>query len=238
MAQSATAPRSTDRRARAGDPVDQRRDQMLRAAAELIAERGFSETRIADVASRVDASSALVIYYFNTKDELLTEALRYSENSFYEASAEMLARTPLLHDRLEMLVRLTCVPRAEEIPGSWGLWFDLWAQAFRHPQVAKDRLELDARWRDTITRLVEEGIASREIPPTDAQDFAVTWSVLLDGLSIQVALDDPVVTVDRAFDIAMTFAVRELGLTPRGHKRGKRGRAKPHRAVDAAAAKR
>jgi AcrR family transcriptional regulator len=237
MAQSATAPGSTDRHARAADPVDQRRDQMLRAAAELIAERGFSETRIADVASRVDASSALVIYYFRTKDELLTEALRYSENCFYDATAEMLARTPLLRDRLETLVRLTCVPQTEnDIPGSWGLWFDLWAQAFRHPQVAKDRLELDARWRDTIARLVEEGITSGEIPPTDAQDFAVTWSVLLDGLSIQVALDDPVVTVDRAFDIAMTFAVRELRLPPRKAARSKRGRAKTRRPADPAAA--
>ena len=43
---------------------------------QLIAERGFSETRIADVAQRVGASPALVIYYFGTKDSLLTEALR------------------------------------------------------------------------------------------------------------------------------------------------------------------
>jgi AcrR family transcriptional regulator len=209
---------------------------MLRAAAELIAERGFSETRIADVASRVDASSALVIYYFGTKDVLLTEALRYSENRFYEASAEMLARVPSLRDRLEMLVRLTCVPQSDnDIPGSWGLWFDLWAQAFRHPQVAEDRLELDARWRDTIARIVDEGIASGEVAATDAQAFAVTWSVLLDGLSIQVALDDPVVTVDRAFDIAMTFAVRELGLAPGTRARAKGSRAKPRRVARAKA---
>ena len=42
--------------------ADARRDQMLAAAAQLIAERGFSDTRIADVAKRVGASPALVIY--------------------------------------------------------------------------------------------------------------------------------------------------------------------------------
>ena len=67
----------------AKDAPDQRREQMLRAAAELIGERGFSETRIADVARRSGASPALVIYYFGTKDRLLTEALRYSEDAFY-----------------------------------------------------------------------------------------------------------------------------------------------------------
>ena len=64
---------------------------MLAAAAQLIAERGFSETRIADVADRVGASPALVIYYFGTKDSLLTAALRWSESAFY-AAAERDAR--------------------------------------------------------------------------------------------------------------------------------------------------
>ena len=80
-----------------GDAVaDVRRDQMLAAAATLIAERGFSDTRIADVAERVGASPALVIYYFGTKDSLLTEALRWSERSFYAATEEMLRSTSSL----------------------------------------------------------------------------------------------------------------------------------------------
>lgn len=57
-----------------------RRIQMLRTAAELICERGFSDTRIADVAKRAGVSSALVIYYFGTRDRLLVDALRHSRN--------------------------------------------------------------------------------------------------------------------------------------------------------------
>jgi AcrR family transcriptional regulator len=51
---------------------------MLAAASTLIAERGFSDTRIADVAKRVGASPALVIYYVATPDTLLPEALLWS----------------------------------------------------------------------------------------------------------------------------------------------------------------
>ena len=137
---------------------------MLIAAAELIAERGFSETRIADVARRVGASPALVIYYFGTKDSLLTAALRYSEEPFYTSCAEMLAKTPNIGERLENLARMTCVPDADEgITGTWGLWFDLWAQAFRHPDVARDRVELERRWRTTIEDVVKQGIEAGEI---------------------------------------------------------------------------
>src|SRR6218665_1975012 len=103
-----------------------RRIQMLRAAAELICERGFSETRIADVAKRSGASSALVIYYFGTRDRLLVDALRHSEESFYAAAEDMLAEVGSLRERLSMLIRWTCMPEGgdDEIPGAWGLWFD------------------------------------------------------------------------------------------------------------------
>jgi AcrR family transcriptional regulator len=191
---------------------DQRRDQMLEAAALLIAQRGFSETRIADVADRVGASPALVIYYFGTKAHLLTEALRYSENTFYAAAEEMLAATASLRQRLETLVELTCVPDgAGDLPGAWGLWFDLWAQAFRQPQIERDRIELDKRWRSMIERVVRDGVEASEIGAVDAEEFAVTFSSLLDGLSIQVALRDPDVDPARASRIAMRFASRELG---------------------------
>jgi AcrR family transcriptional regulator len=190
-----------------------RRNDMLRAAAELICERGFGETRIADVAKRAKASSALVIYYFGTRQRLLVDALRYSEGNFYDAAEKMLAEVTSARERLSLLVRWTCVPEnAGDVPGAWGLWFDLWAQAFRHPEVKQDRADLDARWRTLIVDVVKAGQASGEIGRVDARAFALTFSALLDGLSIQVALEDPEVDPDKAYKIAMAYAERELGL--------------------------
>ncbi|MGH3507430.1 MAG: TetR/AcrR family transcriptional regulator [Nocardioidaceae bacterium] len=194
--------------------ADARRDQMLAAAAQLIAERGFGDTRIADVAARVGASPALVIYYFGTKDTLLTEALRWSEQSFYAAADDMLTATTAIVKRLETLVAWTCLPQAaEDMPGAWGLWFDLWAQAFRHPEVKKDRVELDQRWRAMIARVVRDGMESGEIATVDVEEFAIAFAALLDGLSIQTALEDPVVDGDRAYQVAMRFASTSLGFS-------------------------
>jgi AcrR family transcriptional regulator len=202
-----------------------RRTEMLRAAAELICERGFGETRIADVAKRAGVSSALVIYYFGTRDRLLVDALRHSEESFYEAAEKMLAEVTSLRERLSLLIKWTCVPQTDtEIPGAWGLWFDLWAQAFRHDEVKAGRVELDARWRRMIVDAVKSAEASDELDvEVDARLFALEFSALLDGLSIQVALADPEVDSDVAYKIAMRFAERELNL-PSTTKRRARSR--------------
>ena len=188
-----------------------RRIEMLRAAAELICERGFGDTRIADVARRAGVSSALVIYYFGTRDRLLVDALRYSEESFYEAAEQMLAEVPSLRERLSLLVQWTCVPEgSDELPGAWGLWFDLWAQAFRHDEIKAGRAEADSRWRKMIVHALD----SSELSAKEKRSFALEFSALLDGLSIQVALEDPEVDSELAYDIAMHFAERELNLPP------------------------
>jgi AcrR family transcriptional regulator len=202
-----------------------RRIEMLRAAAELICERGFGDTRIADVAKRAGVSSALVIYYFGTRDRLLVDALRYSEESFYSAAEQMLSEVSALRERLSLLIRWTCVREGnEEIPGAWGLWFDLWAQAFRHDEIKSDRAELDARWREMIVDAIESADASEFDAKVDARMFALEFAALLDGLSIQVALDDPEIDSDLAYDIAMRFAERGLDLAPA--KKRVNGRAK------------
>ena len=196
---------------REGAASDGRREQMLVAAAELIAERGFAQTRIADVAERIGASPGLVVYYFATKDRLLTEALRHSESAFYVAADELLHSQTTLAERLETLVELTFESKsAADFAGSWGLWFDLWTQAFRHPQVAVDRRELDDQWRNLIIRVVRAGIDNGEIEEVDAEQFAVTWAALLDGLSVQVALEDPHVNAARAKSLALRIAALEL----------------------------
>jgi AcrR family transcriptional regulator len=61
-----------------------RRPQLLEAAAGVIAERGIASTRIADIAERAGTSSPAILYWFESKDELLAEALTVEEERFYE----------------------------------------------------------------------------------------------------------------------------------------------------------
>jgi AcrR family transcriptional regulator len=204
--------------------ADHRREQMLRAALEVIAERGYADTRIADVAERTGISPALVIYYFKTKDQLLTEAIRYSEDSWYADGQRRLAALPTATARVEEIVAMCCLPEADAEPHySWLLWLDFWALAARNPEVAVLRQNADERWRDLISSLVISGQEAGEFRAVDPGGFAILLSALLDGMAIQIALEDPVVGPERAFDLSMRFIADQLGFEWSGD-RTKRGR--------------
>jgi AcrR family transcriptional regulator len=205
---------------RAGDgaeatgTADQRRTQMMAAALQVISERGYADTRIADVAERAGISPALVIYYFKTKDQLLTEAIRYYEDSWYTVGQARMARLGTAAARVEEIVAMNCLPEADPEPGSsWQLWLDFWAQAARNVEVASVRRKSDERWRDEICSLVIAGQEAGEFREVDPPGFAICLSALLDGLTIQIALDDPGVDPVGAFELSMQFVADRLGFT-------------------------
>jgi AcrR family transcriptional regulator len=204
----------------AGKDTVQRREQLLRAALDVIVARGYAETRIADVAEHAGISPALVIYYFKTRDQLLTEALRYSEDAWYAAGTERLAAIPSAVGRLTELIAMTCLPDIDPgtqsgKPTEWLLWLDLWALSPRNAGVAAVRRKFDERWRQAIETTVLAGQEAGEFGAgTDAAEFAITLSALLDGMAVQIALEDPDVPPSRAYDLAMRYAAGQLGFPP------------------------
>ena len=203
-------------------PAEERREQLLRAALAVIVERGFADTRIADVAERAGTSPALVIYYFKTRDALLTEALRYSEDAWYAAGVKRLADIPTAAGQLTTLIAMTCLAEPDLPSSGWLLWLDLWALSPRNPGVAAVRREFDERWRRAIAEIVTRGQQRGEFAPgstpnsapTSAEDFTLTLSALLDGIAVQIALEDPDFTPARAYDLAMAYAAERLGFVP------------------------
>src|SRR4051794_17003227 len=111
--------------------TQKRRTQMLEAAAEVIGERGLCDTRIADVAERAGLSPALVVYYFGSKEKLLTEALAYAEDLFYIEAFRELTGIEGAAGRLARLIELACPPEERRgTAGSWGFGGEFWCRGF------------------------------------------------------------------------------------------------------------
>jgi AcrR family transcriptional regulator len=200
---SGTATRSRDRH-----------QEIVEAAARVITERGLAETRIADIAEQAGVSPGLILYYFESKDRLLSEALTYANDQFYLRMSREIRRIPSAREQLRRLVDLSVPGYLPEYGrlDEWALWIEVWVRALRDADMAKDREVLDQRWRNQIAEIIRTGQTSGEFTSTvPAEELALRLACLIDGLAIQVVMNDPQVTPERMHRTCMEVAANELG---------------------------
>jgi len=174
---------------------------------EVIRERGLEHTSVADVAERVGTSPSSVLYWFASKGELLTIALTAAEESFYQELEADLASLSSPRERMKRLIEAATGTGDYEA----ALWIDLWARALRDEELAGVREQLDVRWRRAIAAIVTEGQAAGEFDAVDADELGLLLGSLMDGFAVQIALGDPAGTPERARDLCLRVAGRELG---------------------------
>ena len=183
-----------------------RRPQILAAAAEVIAERGVAATRIADVAERCGVSPPAVLYWFDSKEKLLAEALTADDDRFYEELGERLAGEAAPRDQMIALIE-TAAGDAD-----FALWMELWTWALRDPDLRAAREGFDRRWRAAIETVIADGIAAGEFAAdVDPAQTALAIAALIDGLTVQAALGDPEVSVSRLTETVLVSVGRLHG---------------------------
>jgi AcrR family transcriptional regulator len=188
------------------------RDRILEAACELIAEDGIDDVRIARVAMRAGASTALVHHYFSTREELLEQALIHSfeaagDERFGEEVPEATAT-----GRLAAAIR-DCLP----LPGSqereWVLWVELWLRAVREPQLRAVAAELYRRYREWLAAAIRAGVESGEFrPELEVDEVADLAMALLDGGGVRALIEDPAMDVAAARSLVATHLAAALGI--------------------------
>lgn len=191
-----------------------RHREILYAAARVITERGLAETRIADIAAQAGVSPGLILYYFDSKDRLLAEALSFSNDQFYLRTSREIRRLPSAREQLRRLIDLSVPGYLPEFGrlDEWALWIEVWVRALRDVSMAKEREALDERWRSQIADIVRGGVESGEFDgDADPDEFALRLASLMDGLAIQVAMNDPKVTQERMHRTCLEVAAHELG---------------------------
>ncbi|AGS72986.1 TetR family transcriptional regulator [Streptomyces collinus] len=187
----------------------ERREEMLRAAVGQIEERGVAAVRIADVASALGVSNALVLYHFSTKEKLVAAAFAYA------AEGDLARLRALLGRRTSALRRLRAAVRWYAPTGQakgWRLWIEGWAVALREPALREVTRDLDRRWKAAIAAVLAEGVAAGEFACADPEAAALRLTALLDGLAVQLTSYPGAVPRSRAQRWVDDALARELGL--------------------------
>ena len=189
------------------------RERILEAACDLIASDGIDDVRIARVATRAGASTALVHHYFQTREELLEQALIHS---FEAAGDERFGAEPAAANATEGLAR--AIRDSLPLPGrqerEWVLWVELWLRAVREPELRALAARLYGRYRDWLAAAIRAGVESGEFERVDPERVANHAMALLDGAGLRALIQDPEMNLERARELVATELAAELGLDP------------------------
>lgn len=190
------------------------RERILEAACELIATGGIDDVRIARVATRAGASTALVHHYFSTREELLEQALLHSfEAAGDERFGEETGRAASPTARLAEAIR-ECLPEPGPQERGWVLWVELWLRAVRDPALQPVAARLYRRYRAWMAALIETGVESGEFARVDPGQVADHAMALLDGAGLRALIRDPAMDLDGARALVAEQLAAELGIDP------------------------
>jgi AcrR family transcriptional regulator len=182
----------------------QRKEQILRATCEVVADVGFRALRVSDVATRIGTATGTIHYYFATKRDLLHAAFAYN----FERSLHR--REPILHVEHDPLTKLrdlvdSYVPDDDQTVHAWRVWAELWIEAIHDKDLQVLNDEVYGEWRSFVAGLIHDAQQVGALRPGDPLIFANTLIGLLDGLSIQVILESPGMTPELMRDTCRRF---------------------------------
>lgn len=171
------------------DVSDQRRDQILDAAATVFSQKGLAGTRMEDIANEGGISKGTIYLYFKGKDYViealmhrmfapLTDALDTLEDNQYSPIERILKYTERV---FEVFTNLR----------SWyAVIFEFFALAVRDKNASH---LLDTYFRDYQSRLsntIQEGVDIGQLRDHDVNRTAVTIIALVEGVT-QLAILNP-----------------------------------------------
>jgi AcrR family transcriptional regulator len=142
----------------AGVQAAQTRERLLRAAADVFAERGYDGTRVADIAAAAGVSNGAMYAHFASKAELLTGALRAHGRT---KLAEMFAADPDRSITDMLLVIGRWLPKRRDLSGF--LIVEALVAARRDEDVAEPMREYMSERADWLAVLMQAAQACGEL---------------------------------------------------------------------------
>ncbi|MFB0629988.1 TetR/AcrR family transcriptional regulator [Streptomyces sp. AB3(2024)] len=188
-------------------------ERMLEEAMAAIAEDGLATLTMSALAERLGTSGGHILYYFGSKDRLLLEALRWSEEQLAEERRALLGRRVTASRKLDLFLELY-LPEGPRDP-RWTLWIELWARTASNEPLKAAQEEIDEGWQRDLEALLAKGVDQGRFAPLDVPARASELLALLDGLSTRVVLGQRGADRDRALERARSAVALLVPAPPR-----------------------
>lgn len=163
-----------------------RRRELAEAAWRVIIKHGLDGATTRLIAKESGYSAGVLAHYFESKDEILLEALRISHENIDSRVSQVIEGREGL-DALRALC-IDLLPTGEQQARETHLEISFWSRALVNRELRTVQRTESARWRRVVQSLVADAQRAGELAEGDPRTIAVNLSALMDGLSIYALL--------------------------------------------------
>ncbi|MDQ0822397.1 AcrR family transcriptional regulator [Arthrobacter sp. V4I6] len=205
-------PRAKTAGERQRHPTEVRRQLVVDAARDLIADKGLFNVLIRDISKACGVSPGTISYHFKGLDEVLMEVVKAETADFYvplqqSAKGSGDPGKELLYF-LEGMFGSDANSRRH-----WLIWLDFWSAAARDEQYGEWMNAHYTAWRDALQDVTERGVSEGSFHCADPRGFAIETAAMVDGLAVQCYSRGSVIPVDMARELLVKFVKRELRIS-------------------------
>lgn len=192
-------------------PEGERRQELITATLDTIAELGLRGATVRQIAIRAGVTAGLVRHYFASKDQMIETAYRFMLSTF-AARASDIAGDPRTRLRTFITLNLTA-PVADS--HSLSLWASFISHVRVDPELAAIHREGYLGFRNDLQGLVHDCLAADGRPATEAdcRRHAIAINGMIDGLWLEGCLAGELFEEAELVAIALSSIEALLGLT-------------------------
>lgn len=159
-----------------------RRQQLIDATVDVIAEVGFAATTLAQIGRRAGSSPGLVAHYFGDKDGLLEATLRSLAARLARSTAERLAVAATPRARLQAIIDAN-LAEEEFDRRTASVWLAFWSQVKHSAQLKRVQRVYERRLLSNLVHSLRQMVRDEE-----AREIARALAAIIDGLWLRATL--------------------------------------------------
>ena len=196
-----------------------RREQILKAAQELIARFGFRKTTMEDIARAARIAKATVYHYFTSKEDILREIVHREGNVLRQRLQQAVAEGQTPQEKLARYARTRF-----HYLRTLALYYKAMSEEFysHMPFVEHERRDFDAFELNTLEQLLKEGVARGDFEIPNPRLYAFMLLQAMKGLEYPLAtgaalkLDGQELDLDEALNLLLGILLHGIQRKPKG----------------------
>ena len=181
---------------------DQKIDAILSSTIQLLAEKGYADTSIVDIANHAKVYKSLLHYYFKDKEDLVSKALALRSNTMIQPAMEALSTVKSIDELVDGAISFF-KRDMEQNPDFFGLIFETWCTARRSKRI-KEEFNVGINQRTADIKEVLEGAAKQQLiglqDPAELEGLAHIILALYHGIALQLIHNPDIGSNQRMWD--------------------------------------